>query len=63
MNDIDIEKILSKCKNKFQLVKVLSIRTRQMLINDKKKLSRIYIDKPFITILKDFEKENKNTNN
>ena len=57
MNNIDIEKIILNNKNKFALIHLISMRTREIIIKSQKEDFKLYIDKPFLTAIKEFELE------
>lgn len=57
MNNIDIEKIILNNKNKFALIHLISMRTREIIIKNQKEDFKLYIDKPFINAIKEFELE------
>ena len=57
MNNIDIEKIILNNKNKFALIHLISMRTREIIIKSPKEDFKLYIDKPFLNAIKEFELE------
>ena len=57
MNNIDIEKIILNNKNKFALIHLISMRTREIIIKNQKEDFKLYIDKPFLNAIKEFELE------
>lgn len=68
MNEIDIEKILLKNKNKFKLVHTTAIRAREIIIkNQKSALKSFCKDKPTMMALKELsdicDDDNKIKNN